>query len=195
MADLKVINPNGTTTGPDSAATSTAKATDENNAKALEIEKQIEETTQKFMKKKYRFKTDESTLNYLMTEFYANVSWEGYECYAISETNKELSKLVEKAKPSKTGKVGISLKPEILEAVFHFVKKHSGTGLKSAMPHRMLCEHMSIAMAELNNDRAQLRDMAMEAEAAKHGISVEDYKKAAAQIQNAPQGAPQPNLR
>ena len=38
-------------------------------------------------------------------------------------------------------------------------------------------------MAQMNQDRQELRDMALEAEAAKHGISVEEYTKAAAAMQ------------
>ena len=45
-------------------------------------------------------------------------------------------------------------------------------------------------MASMNEDRQELRELAMEAEAAKHGITVEDYKKAADAMHaktNAPQ--------
>jgi hypothetical protein len=131
-----------------------------------------------------------------MTDFFNNVAWNGYECYAISETNKEMTKIVDRfsTKEFKNNKRSFTLKAEVLEALFHFIKQYTGTGLESASNHRALCEDFSVAMAELNVDRAALRDLAMEAEAAKHGISVEDYKKAA-NAMHAQQNAPQPNLR
>ena len=165
----------------------------ENNPKAAEWEEKLHDLQEKLAKKKYRIKTTEQTFKWFVSDFYENVSWEGYECYAISETHKEFSKIAEKLKPSKTGKVSFTVKSEILEATFHFIKKHSGKGLTSASRHRAICEDFSVTMAEMNEDRAKLRDYAMEAEAAKHGITVEDYKKAA-DAMHAQQGAPQ-NMR
>ena len=197
MADLKVVNPDGTTTmeGPQPQNNNVEKTFDENNAKALEIEKQIEERQKELAKKKYRVKTTEGTFKYLMNEFYTNVKWNGYECYAISETYKEFKKIADRLKPSKTGKISFTVKVEILEAVFHFIKGYTSDGLENAMKHRLLCEDFSVAMAQLNTDRNQVMEMATEAEAAKHGITVAEYKQAAAAIQAQQNGAPQPNLR
>ena len=52
----------------------------------------------------------------------------------------------------------------------------------------MLCEDFSSAMADLNGDHKLVRDLAVEAEAAKHGITTDEYERMAAE--NAPQ---QPN--
>lgn len=191
MADLKVVTPemNGSAEGP-------TLEFNENNEKALEFEQKMQDLQAELMKKKYRVKTTSETLDYLMTDFFNNVAWNGYECYAISETNKEMTKIVDRfaTKEFKNNKRSFTLKVEVLEALFHFIKQHTGTGLGSASNHRALCEDFSVAMAELNVDRAALRDLAMEAEAAKHGITVEDYKKAA-DAMHAQQNASQPNLR
>jgi len=194
MAELKVVEPtqNGKAEGPDVANTF-----NEYDPKAMEAEKAMIEMQDQLAKKKYRVKTTETTLNYLMNDFFNNVAWSGYECYAISETNKELSKIVDKlnTKEHKNEKRSFTLKVELLEALFHFVKSHTGTGLESATGHRSLCEDLSVPMSDLNKDRTDLRNLALEAEAAKHGITVEEYKKAADAMHSAPQGAPQPNLR
>ena len=192
MADMKVVP---TTTPTNGQMTTKEKVeanggTREFDPKAMKIEEEMHELQEALAKKKYRVKTTTETFDYLLNTFFNEVKWEGYECYAIAETHKEFSKIAEKLKPSKTGKVGFSVKPEILEATFHFVKKYSGTGFKTATPHRLLCEDLSVTMASMNEDRAKLRDLAMEAEAAKHGITVEDYKKAADAMHakaNAPQ--------
>ena len=178
MADMKVVSPtNGEMTTKEKVKANGGIR--EFDPKAMKIEEEIVALQETLAKKKYRIKTTTETFDYLLNTFYKEVKWEGYECYAISETHKEFSKISEKLKPSKTGKVGFSIKPEILEATFHFVKKHNGTGLDSAKPHRLLCEDLSVTMAQMNEDRKELRELAMEAEAAKHGITVEDYKKAA----------------
>ena len=49
-------------------------------------------------------------------------------------------------------------------------------------------------MSRLNEDRIGLREIAMEAEAAKHGITVEEYKNAAKIQQRAMQQGNQPNF-
>ena len=170
------------------------KTVDENNAKAKDLEKQMMERQAALQKLRYTVKTTMPCLDYLIKDFYQNVRWEGYECYAISESYNELSKVAAKVKPTKTGKVSIKVKPEILEATFHFIKKHFGTGLDSAMNHRLLAEDFSVAMARLNEDRNGLREIAMEAEAAKHGISVEEYKNAAEIQQRAMQNGQQPKF-
>lgn len=157
---------------------------DEHNEVAQSFEEQMLEMQENLSKKKYKVKTNVDVLDYLMNEFYQNVQWNGYECYAVSETHKELNKIFEKWKDRefKTEKRSFSIKVEILEALFHFIKGHSSKGLENANKHRLLAEDFSIPMSELNQDRQKLRDLAMEAEAAKHGITVEDYKRAADSI-------------
>jgi len=179
MADMKVVEPtqNGQMTTKEKVEAN--GGVQEFDPKAMKIEEEMTAMQDALAKKKYRVKTTEKTFDYLLNTFFNEVKWEGYECYAIAETHKEYSKIAEKLKPSKTGKIGFSVKPEILEATFHFVKKHSGTGLTTATPHRLLCEDLSVTMAAMNEDRQALRELAMEAEAAKHGITVEEYKKAA----------------
>ena len=194
MAELKVVDPtqNGKADGPD-----VARTFNEYDANAADKERDMYDMQDRLAKKKYRVKTTETTLNYLMNDFFNNVAWSGYECYAISETNKELTKLVDKlnTKEHKNEKRSFTLKVELLEALFHFVKQHAGTGLEAATNHRLLCEDLSVPMSDLNKDRGELRELALEAEAAKHGITVEEYKKAADAMHAAPKGAPQPNLR
>jgi hypothetical protein len=176
MADLKVIDPKG------------PKGVDENNQQALELEQQMIDLQTQLSKKKYRVKTTTGTMNYLMDVFYQNVQWKGYECYAIDETYTQVQKVLDKAmdKLAESGKesdkISFTIPVEILEALFHFVKEYVGKGREYAQTHRFLAEDLSVPMSQLNQDRQQLRDLAIEAEAAKHGISVEDYKKAASQI-------------
>ena len=193
MADMKVVTPgpNGQITEAEAKSTSFK----ENDPKAMELEEKTQEFQEKLAKKKYRVKTSADNLNYLTTTFYENVNWSGYECYAISETYKEITKITDKfeSKEFTNDKRSFTLKVEVLEALFHFVKSHNGKGIESAKAHRTLCEDLSVPMAEMNTDRNELREMAMEAEAAKHGITVEDYKKAADAMHA--QNLQQPNIR
>jgi hypothetical protein len=92
-----------------------------------------------------------------------------------------MDKLAESGK--ETDKLSFTLPVEILEALFHFVKEFPGKGREHAQLHRLLAEDLSVPMSQLNQDRQQLRDLAIEAEAAKHGITVDEYKKAASQLQ------------
>jgi hypothetical protein len=181
MAEMKVITPTQNGVSKDDGP-AVAKTFNEYDAKAADLEMKMTDLQESLAKKKYKVKTTVDTFNWMMDTFYSTVTWEGYECYAIAETYKEYDKAFSKAKPTSTGKVNIPVLPEILEASFHFMKKYTGTGVKTAAIHRTLCEDFSVTMAELNVDRQGLYDLATEAEAAKHGISVAEYKKAAQQI-------------
>ena len=195
MADMKVVTPGPN--GQVKEAEGVSTPFNENDPKAMALEEKTQEFQDKLAKKKYRVKTTKPTLDYLMKTFYDNVSWSGYECYAISETNKELAKVTDKfaTKEFSNEKRSFSIKVEVLEALFHFVKSYTGKGLESAKNHRLLCEDLSVPMSEMNTDRSELREMAMEAEAAKHGITVEDYKKAADAMHAQQNPMQQPNMR
>jgi len=178
---MKIVTPTRNGISKDDGP-AVAKTFNEYDSKAADLEMKMTDLQESLAKKKYKVKTTVETFNWMMDTFYSTVKWEGYECYAIAETYKEYDKAFSKAKPSSNGKLTIPVLPEILEASFHFMKKYSGAGLNTAKMHRTLCEDFSVTMAELNTDRQGLYDLATEAEAAKHGISVADYKKAAQQI-------------
>ena len=178
---MKVVTPTQNGISKDDGP-AVKKTFNEYDAKASDLEMKMTDMQDTLAKKKYKVKTTVPTFEWMLDTFYDTISWEGYECYAIGETYKEYTKAYEKAKPTSTGKLTIPVLPEILEASFHFMKKYIGSGVKTASMHRALCEDFSVTMAELNVDRQGLYDLATEAEAAKHGISVEDYKKAAQQI-------------
>jgi len=182
MADMKVVTPNQNGISKDGPEVS--KTFNEYDAKAADLEMKMTDLQDSLAKKKYKVKTTMNTFSWMMEHFYQTVKWEGYECYAIAETHKAYKKVFDKAlnNPPKSGKISIQVLPEILEATFHFIKKYDGAGLNVATLHRTLCEDFSVTMAELNKDRTGLMELATEAEAAKHGITVEDYKKAAQQI-------------
>ncbi len=184
---MKIVepSPNGTPKTNTTDGPEVSKSFNEFDSKAAELEIKMTDMQESLAKKKYKVKTTMYTFDWMMEQFYQTVKWEGYECYAIAETHKAYKKVYDKvvANPPKSGKVSIPVLPEILEASFHFMKKYDGVGLNVATLHRSLCEDFSVTMAELNKDRTALYDLATEAEAAKHGISVADYKKAAQQIQ------------
>ena len=131
--------------------------------------------------------TKDQTL-YLMNEFYANVAWKGYESYAISETYNSFKGLVKK------DEIHGSVKAEIVEAVFHFLKIHESSGFKFAGLFKEICDQFSIPMQEINQDRQNLRDASLEVTAAEQGIPVEDLvaqfqaAQAQQQAQNSPLG-------
>ena len=192
MAEMKIVTPTQNGISKDDGP-AVAKTFNEYDSKAADLEMKMTDMQETLAKKKYKVKTTAETFSWMMETFYTTVSWEGYECYAIAETYKEYDKAFSKAKPSSTGKLTIPVMPEILEASFHFMKKYTGSGLDTAKNHRALCEDFSVTMAELNTDRQGLYDLATEAEAAKHGISVADYKKAAQQINT--NNEAEPNLK
>ena len=148
--------------------------------------KQIAELQEKFDSirtiietKKYGVDLTVEQATFLMDEFYNQVEWKGYECYAIAETYSSF-----KALHNSDGIHG-AVPAEIIEAVFHFLKAYISKGFKFAGLFKEVCDQFAIPMQEINQDRQELRDASLEVTAAEQGISVENLveKFSAAQAQ------------
>jgi hypothetical protein len=150
------------------------------NGKHTKDEKKIAELKEKFDSfrqmvetKKYDvFLTEEQT-EFLFERFYNVVQWKGYESYAISETYDKLRSLVNEESGELKGKSN----PEIIEAIFHFLKSYVSEGVAEARIFKAVCDQFSLPMKELNEDRQELRDLSLEVVAAEQGIEVEDLVK------------------
>lgn len=145
----------------------------------------IAEATEKFDRvrqfveaKKYGILLNEEQTTFLFDVFFNEVEWKGYESYAISETYKNLKSL------ENNGKISNEAPPEIIEAVFHFLKNYVSRGHKHAQTFREICDQFSLPMQEINKDRQELRDVSLELTAAEQGITVENLIE---QYQNANQ--------
>lgn len=121
--------------------------------------------------KKYAVSLDAGQTDYLFNNFYQNVSWKGYESYAIAETFERLYSLVSNQQDFRI--LSGETETEIIEAIFHFLKNHIGTGIGSARLFKQICDQFALPMKEINEDRQELRDLSLELVAAEQGISVE----------------------
>ncbi len=138
------------------------------SAKVEELRERFDAFQANLNEKTYGLVLDETQTEVLLNELYPNFQWKGYESYAISETYTQLE--------SKRDGNGINDKfsPEIIEAVFHFLKNHVGTGHKIAIPFRQICDQFAVSINEINKDRQDLRDLSLELVSAEQGIKVED---------------------
>lgn len=132
-----------------------------------EAQEKFDRTRQIIETKSYGVALNTSQTDFLLNNFFENVSWKGYESYAISESFKQIEVLV------KDGEINGSCKVEIIEAIFHFLKNHIGSGVKSADLFRQVCDQFAVPMKEINEDRQTLRDLSLELIAAEQGITVE----------------------
>jgi hypothetical protein len=152
--------------------------------------KLVAELTEKFNalqtaleSKKYGVALNEEQTSFLFDQFFVNVSWKGYEAYAIAETHKSLKDIV--SKKVVNGKTNV----EIIEAIFHFLKNYEAKGHQFAQTFKEVCDQFAVPMQEINQDRQDLRDASLEMTAAEQGISVENLveKFQAQQAQQGPQ--------
>ena len=132
--------------------------------------------------KKYGVDLSKEQTSYLMDEFYSNVAWKGYESYAISETYTSFKEI------QKGGVINGSVKAEIVEAVFHFLKIYESKGFQFAGLFKEICDQFSLPMQEINQDRQNLRDASLEVTAAEQGIPVETLVEQFQAAQAAQQG-------
>ena len=129
--------------------------------------------------KEYAVELSTELTSFLFDVFYSKVSWKGYESYAIAETFDQLKSAVQGDTLNGT------IKPEIIEAIFHFLKNHVGVGITDARGFKELCDVFAIPMKELNEDRQSLRDASLEVVAAEQGITVENLVENAQKAQAA----------
>jgi hypothetical protein len=138
-------------------------------------QKKVDELREKFdllqaqlNSKEYEILLTTEQAVHLFENVYENLSWKGYESYAISETYDTLQKLV-----TKKGDVKGTTRVEIIEATFHFLKNHFSTGVKNARLFRQICDQFALPMQEINTDRQSLKDLSLELVSAEQGIPVE----------------------
>jgi len=146
-------------------------------ARIAEAQEKFDRTRQILETKEYGIALTEEQTKFFMEDFFQNVSWKGYESYAIAETHKAMKSLV------KDGTLAGNTKVEIIEAIFHFLKNHVSTGIDKADMFRQVCDQFAISMKEINDDRQELRDLSLELVAAEQGITVEQVEAAYAQQQ------------
>lgn len=141
-----------------------------------EAQENFDRTRQIIETKSYGLALNKEQTTYLLERFFDQVSWKGYESYAIAESYKQIKELVKKNEINGKSKV------EIIEAIFHFLKNHIGTGVKDAEIFKQVCDQFAVPMKEINEDRQTLRDLSLELIAAEQGITVE---KAMEELQKA----------
>ena len=155
-------------------------------------QKLVAELTEKFEAlrveletKQYGVALNKEQSTFLLNEFFVNVSWKGYEAYAIAETYKAL-----KGNLGKNGEINGKINVEIIEAIFHFLKNYEAKGHEFAQTFKEACDQFAVPMQEINQDRQDLRDSSLAMTAAEQGISVENLVEQfqAAQAQQGPQG-------
>jgi hypothetical protein len=136
-------------------------------AKIAEAQENFDRTRQLLETKNYGVALNAEQTKFLFEDFFNLIMWKGYESYAVSESYSRLESLV------KDGTLNGGTQVEIIEAIFHFLKNHVGTGVKSADLFKQVCDQFAIPMKEINEDRQTLRDLSLELLAAEQGISVE----------------------
>jgi len=135
--------------------------------KVAELTEKFDAMKQLVDTKKYAILLDKTQTSALLSEFFPAFEWKGYECYAVAETYRQLSEMVN------NDKIDSAADAPIIEAIFHFLKNYVGKGIESAVMFRSICDQFAIPMQEINTDRQALKDVALELTAAEKGISVE----------------------
>lgn len=136
--------------------------------------KKIEELKVKFDdfkdildKKEYELTFTKECFDFLTGTFLNKIEWTGGEAYALSEIMKVLYN--DNNKPE----VSISFKPEVLEAVFHFLKKFTDKGILYVNTFKQTTDKVAEGITKINQDRQELKDISLELVAAENGITVE----------------------
>jgi len=160
---MKVKNENPTTT---TTEVNNPISNEINPALVAELKEKFDAEQNTLNTKEYPVFLNSDQTDFLLNYVYDNITWKGYESYAISETNTTFRNLVKK------GEVNGNAKPEIIEAIFHFLKNFTGTGVNNATTFRQICDQFAVPMTEINEDRQKLRDISLELVAAEQGIPV-----------------------
>lgn len=164
-------NENTNTNNPTSNTNEVTNPNFNNNVNptlVAELKEKFDTTQNELNSKEYSVYLNPDQTEFFLNYVYDNITWKGYESYAISETNTAFRNLVKK------GEINGGAKPEMVEAIFHFLKNFTGTGVNNATTFRQICDQFAVPMTEINEDRQVLRDLSLELVAAEQGIPVEN---------------------
>lgn len=140
-------------------------------ARVEELREKFDLIQNQLNSKEYDTLLNEEQTTHLMNSVFPNFQWKGYESYAITETYEKLSEIVNKSEGEKS--INGKFRPEIIEAIFHFLKNYVSSGVENARIFRQICDQFAIPMTEINQDRQNLKDLSLELVSAEQGIPVE----------------------
>jgi hypothetical protein len=148
-----------------------------------ELTEKFESLQKELESKQYGIALNKEQTSFLFDQFFVNVSWKGYEAYAIAETYKAIQSIIN------SKEINGKINAEIVEAIFHFLKNYESKGHQFAQVFKESCDQFAIPMQEINQDRQNLRDASLEMTAAEQGISVENLVERfqSSQAQQGPQ--------
>lgn len=133
-----------------------------------ELQEKFDTMKQVLDTKTYGIYLDAELTKFFFDTFYPNIQWKGYESYAVSESYARM----EDAK-KEDGSIDGQVRPEIIEAVFHFIKMFVSSGIENARLFKRMADQFAITIHEINQDRQDLKDLSLELVAAEKGITVE----------------------
>lgn len=131
------------------------------------------------VEKKYPVKLSQVASKYLIEEMFSNIKFKGAEAYAVKEVYDNLLLIKEPTNKESNSNYLFNgeLKPEVIEAMFFFIKQYEGRGYLEASLFKEVADGFSSPMQLLNEDRQHLRDLSLELIAAEQGVEVEKVKE------------------
>lgn len=129
----------------------------------------------------FTIRMQEGHASFMVNELVQKIKWKGLEAYGLSKATEDLRGIVgAAAKLSESGKpdeVEFTIKHDLLEVVFHFLRNYDGVGYDDAKAVTQVAEVFVKPINELNELRAAMRSAAVDWEAAKHGMTPDQFVK------------------
>ena len=144
-----------------------------------ELTTKFESLEKEFKDKKYMVELTKDLVEFYSVGFLNNITFKGYECYAIAELEKEMVSVF-------TNKTKALFKREHIEATFHFIKTFEAKGTATAVMFKGLCDAFAKPMQEMQVELQELKDVATELQAAEQGVSVETLLQGVEDTNNGP---------
>lgn len=138
-----------------------------NQTLVASLQEKFDSIKQMLDTKSYDVYLDAELTKFFFETFFPSINWKGYESYAVAESHDRLKDQV------KDGILQGKVRPEIVEAVFHFIKSFVSTGIENARLFKRTADQFAITIQEINQDRQNLKDVSLELVAAEKGITVE----------------------
>lgn len=124
----------------------------------------------------FTIRMPEPVAKYMAEQFVQGIKWKGLESYALTKATEDLQGIVNAAtKVEGSNDVEFTIKHDLLEVVFHFIRNYEGVGYSNAKLLTQIAEVFVKPINELNELRSKTRDAAVEWEAAKHGMTPDQF--------------------
>ena len=164
------------TVKPVSGASIAGAPTGIDPARIKELEDKWEEIRKELATSVYRFKLDHDLALHFRDEVVEKINWKSYEAFAIEKILEKLDECIDgQATPADPSEVEFDFPNDIFEVTVVYLRNYYSSGRKNAVAFRKIADKIAPLMKEQQDLQKKLQGASVDLEAARHGLTTQQY--------------------